>query len=400
MNQKTIDIVKSTAPVLAEHGTAITTRFYQMMFANHPELLNVFNHANQKTGRQQTALANTVYAAAQHIDQLEVLIPVVKQIAHKHRSLGIKAEQYPIVGKYLLMAIKEVLGDAATDDIINAWAEAYQAIADVFIQVEEEMYQESEKQAGGWRYFKSYRVINKEQESKEVTSFYLQPAAGEQIPTFLPGQYISVRVTIPGNDNLHIRQYSLSNTPGDDFYRISVKRENCPQDGLVSNFLHDSVDVGMTLEISAPAGEFILETETQHPIVLISGGVGITPLMSMLKASVTTNPKRGVTFIHSAKNGEYHLFHDEVAAIAEQHSIRYLTSYTDPSEQDITRKQFDKDGFIDADWLCKHANDQAAHFYLCGGPAFMKNIYQCLIDNQIPASNIHFEFFGPAMEIA
>ncbi|MEH7277109.1 globin domain-containing protein, partial [Neobacillus vireti] len=149
LDKKTIDIIKSTVPVLEQHGEKITTRFYQLMFGNHPELLNIFNHANQKQGRQQKALAGTVYAAAQYIDNLEAILPVVKQIAHKHRSLGIKAEHYPIVGKHLLLAIKDVLGDAATDEIINAWAEAYGVIADAFIGVEAEMYDEAEKQLGG-----------------------------------------------------------------------------------------------------------------------------------------------------------------------------------------------------------------------------------------------------------
>ncbi|NQD67191.1 nitric oxide dioxygenase, partial [Bacillus haikouensis] len=133
LSQKTIDIVKSTAPVLEVKGTEITSVFYKNLFAAHPELLNIFNHVNQKKGRQQTALANTVYAAAQHIDQLEALLPAVKQIAHKHRSLGVKPEHYPIVGEHLLGAIKEVLGDAATDEIIQAWADAYGVIAGVFI---------------------------------------------------------------------------------------------------------------------------------------------------------------------------------------------------------------------------------------------------------------------------
>src|SRR5690606_33534418 len=142
-SQQTIDIVKSTVPVLEKHGKDITTHFYRIMFEAHPELLNIFNHANQEKGRQQTALANTVYAAGKYIDQLEVLVPAVKQIAHKHRSLGVKPEHYPIVGEYLLKAIKDVLGDAATDDIINAWGEAYGVIAQVFIDTEKEMYQQA-----------------------------------------------------------------------------------------------------------------------------------------------------------------------------------------------------------------------------------------------------------------
>src|SRR4029453_7661821 len=164
LSAKSIQIIKSTVPVLEIHGVTITKRFYQLLFTNHPELLNLFNHANQKQGRQQTALAKAVYAAALHIDNLAAIIPVVKQIGHKHRSLGVKAEHYPVVGKYLLMAIKDVLGDAATDDILNAWAEAYGIIADAFISIEKEMYVEAHSQAGGWEGFRVFRVERKEKE--------------------------------------------------------------------------------------------------------------------------------------------------------------------------------------------------------------------------------------------
>lgn len=128
LSQKTIDVIKSTVPVLEVHGTTITTVFYKNLFEAHPELLNIFNHANQKKGRQQNALANTVLAAAKHIDQLETIIPVVKQIAQKHRSLAVKAEHYPIVGEYLLGAIKEVLQDAATEEILQAWGRPMESL--------------------------------------------------------------------------------------------------------------------------------------------------------------------------------------------------------------------------------------------------------------------------------
>lgn len=119
LDKHTIDVIKSTVPVLEVHGVAITKTFYSNLFKDNPGLLNIFNHTNQSQGRQQTALANTVYAAAKHIDNLEPIVPVVVQIAHKHVSLGVLPEHYPIVGKYLLAAIKEVLGDAATDEIIG-----------------------------------------------------------------------------------------------------------------------------------------------------------------------------------------------------------------------------------------------------------------------------------------
>ncbi|MFP3359249.1 globin domain-containing protein, partial [Planococcus sp. SIMBA_143] len=146
-----------------------------------PELLNIFNHANQKQGKQQQALANAVYAAAKNIDQLEAILPVVKQVAHKHRSLGVQPEHYPIVGEYLLKAIKDVLKDDATEEILQAWEEAYGVIANVFIEVEEEMYQDAAKQPGGWEQERIFVVDRKEQESDVIPSFYLKPLDGKPI---------------------------------------------------------------------------------------------------------------------------------------------------------------------------------------------------------------------------
>lgn len=184
--QQTIDTIKSTVPVLEVHGLAITKTFYSNLFRENPELLNIFNHTNQKKDRQQTALANTVYAAAVHIDHLEAIVPAVVQIAHKHVSLGILPEHYPIVGKYLLEAIKEVLGDAATDEIIDAWGKAYGVIADVFISVEEDLYKAAEN-AGGWRAFKEFKIAEVVEESEAVKSFYLKPVNGEKLPAFKVG---------------------------------------------------------------------------------------------------------------------------------------------------------------------------------------------------------------------
>src|SRR5699024_9577910 len=144
------------------------------MFKNHPELLNIFNEANQKKGDQQVALANMVYAAAKNLDNLEVLLDDVKLIAHKHRGLNVRPEHYPIVGKYLLLAIKEVLGDAATDEIIEAWEEAYGVVAQVFIDIETQMYEEALMQEGGWDGFKDFVVTDKVKESDVITSFYLE----------------------------------------------------------------------------------------------------------------------------------------------------------------------------------------------------------------------------------
>ncbi|ESU31013.1 hypothetical protein G3A_19035 [Bacillus sp. 17376] len=397
LDQKTIEIIKSTVPVLEVHGEQITTVFYKTMFENHPELLNIFNHANQKQGRQQRALAGTVYAAAKYIDNLEAILPVVNQIAHKHRSLGILPEHYPIVGKHLLIAIKEVLGDAATDEINNAWAEAYGVIADAFISVEAEMYDAAANQRGGWDGFRPFIVEKKVEESEVITSFYLKPVDRKVIASFKPGQYISIKLEIEGEEFTHIRQYSLSDAPGKDYYRISVKKEagmGTP-DGKVSNYLHSSVEEGEVLQISAPAGDFFLDTEKDTPVVLISGGVGLTPMVSMLNTVADLQPEKEVTFIHAAQNGKVHALKDEVAATAAKAKVNSVVFYDQPTEEDRQNNSYDVEGYVTKEWLKENVNLEQSDFYFCGPVTFMKAINSALKDLGVKEERIHFEFFGP-----
>ncbi|NBI29551.1 NO-inducible flavohemoprotein [Chengkuizengella marina] len=401
MNLHTINIIKSTVPVLQEQGEEITSHFYKMMFNHHPELLNIFNHANQKQGRQQKALAGSILAAAANIDNLEAILPVVKTIGHKHRSLGIKPEHYPIVGKYLLLAIKEVLGEDATDEIMEAWEIAYGFIADTFISIEQQMYEEANLN-GGWKDFRKFVVYKKVKESKMITSFYLRPEDGKEISNFLPGQYISIKMNIEGKKHTHIRQYSLSDSPNKNYYRISVKREvgfdNKP-DGVVSNNLHDHVNQGDIVQVSAPAGDFVLNTEHDLPIVLISGGVGLTPMISMLNTLIKKQPSRPVYFIHAAINSEYHAFRDHVQQLTEKHDLlNYLVCYQTPTEQDKQTSSFEKEGFIEMEWL-KSILPSQADFYFCGPVPFMKLLYKGLKKWGVDLHHIHYEFFGPKAEI-
>ncbi|MGG7177895.1 globin domain-containing protein [Clostridium paraputrificum] len=140
LDERTKDIVKSTVPVLKEHGVAITSTFYKNLFENNPEVKPLFNMNRQASGEQPKALAMAILAAAQNIDNLSAILPVVKKIAEKHCDVQVKEEHYPIVGATLLAAIKEVLGGAATDEIIDAWGKAYGVIAQIFIDVEKEIY--------------------------------------------------------------------------------------------------------------------------------------------------------------------------------------------------------------------------------------------------------------------
>lgn len=403
LDQKTIDIIKATVPVLEEHGNDITKVFYKRMFENHPELKNIFNQTNQRKGDQSKALADTVYAAAYHIDQLETILPKVKQIAEKHTSLHIKPEQYPIVGKYLLLAMKEVLGEAANEEILQAWEQAYGIIASVFIGIEKEKYQTMADRVGGWTGFRDFKVIKKEKESDVITSFYLEPVDGEPFPLYAPGQYVTIKAEIAGEPHNHLRQYSLSCAPGLGHYRISVKREDALDKlpaGMVSNYLHQHVEEGSILPITAPAGDFVLDQTDERPVVLMSGGVGLTPMMSMLETVVTQQPNREVIFIHAAQSGNVHAMREAVKTLSEKHrQVSSYVVYDRPTDEDAEWKHFDKEGFIDAAWLETVAPIQHASYYFCGPTPFMRAMYRVLKGFQIEDKDIHFEFFGPATSI-
>lgn len=386
LKQETIQIIKATVPVLEVHGVTITKTFYKNMFEKHPELLNIFNHTNQEKGRQQTALANTVYAAAVHIENLEAILPAVMQIAHKHRSLGILPEHYPIVGENLLQAIKEVLGDAATDDIINAWAEAYGVIADIFIQVEEELYQKAEVN-GGWRLFKPLKVAKKVVESDLVTSVYFVTEDGSPLPAYQPGQYISVCVKIPNEEYLMNRQYTLSQANAEEGYRISVKREtDHTPNGKVSNFIHDTLQVGDMVDVSAPAGVFVLK-ESSAPITFISGGIGVTPLNSMLQ-SLSNDAANEVNFIQCARNEKVVAFSDDIQAkVNTLPNSSYTALYSDEGK------------LITKELLAEKVADNA-DVYVCGPVEFMEAVIKNLHEIGVADEKIHYEFFGPAMQLA
>lgn len=255
------------------------------------------------------------------------------------------------------------------------------------------MYREAKEQPGGWEGFRNFIVDKKVKESDVITSFYLKPEDHGEISPFRAGQYITLKVKPEGQEYTSLRHYSLSDAPGKDYYRISVKKE---EGGVVSNYLHKEVNEGDVLPVSAPAGEFVLQA-SDKPVVLISGGVGLTPMVSMLNTIVEQQSEREVTFIHGALNSDVHALKDDVARLAEQHeNVKSYIAYSEPTEQDREAKNFDKEGFIDLEWLQSILKDQHADFYFCGPVPFMKSIYHALKEWGVEAENIHFEFFGPA----
>lgn len=388
-----VQIIKATVPALRAHGEDITRHFYGDMFSAHPELLNIFNPANQATGGQARSLAASVLAYAEHIDDLGKLGGMVERIAHKHVSLEVQPEQYPTVGHHLLGAIAAVLGDAATPEVLDAWGAAYGQLADIMIGAEGQMHAGEAAMPGGWRGFKPFRVLSKRAESSEITSFVLRPADGAPLPPYRAGQYLSLRLKVPGYDNFQIRQYSLSKPWDDQSYRISVKRE---PGGLISDYLHDGVKEGDELAVHMPAGDFVLNNSAR-PLVMLSGGVGITPLLAMLAEMVQAGDKRAVTFVHAARGREVHAFRDEIAELIRNNpQVKRATFYETVAEGDERSVHFDEEGRISRAALQAYLPVGDADYYYCGPAGFAAAVEALLDELNVPAERRHTETFGPS----
>ena len=387
LSNEHIALVKATVPLLESGGEALTTHFYRIMLGEYPEVRPLFNQAHQASGDQPRALANGVLMYAKHIDRLQALGPLVGQIVQKHVSLQILPEHYPIVGSCLLRAIREVLGaEIATDEVIAAWAAAYGQLADLLIGAEEEVYSASERAPGGWRGGRAFRVARKVRESEEITSFHLQPVDGGAILDFIPGQYIGLRLVLDGEEVR--RNYSLSAGPDGREYRISVKRE---PGGRVSNHLHDRVGEGDQLELFIPAGEFTLN-HSSKPLVLISAGVGITPLMTMLEAAVHSG--RPIRFIHCARHAGVQAFAariDELAAAHPQLQRFYCLEEARPQDGADAHGRLTLDRL--RGWLPAERDVDA---YFLGPKPFMAALKRNLRELGVPQEQVRFEFFGPA----
>jgi len=387
---QTIALIQATVPLLKTRGEDITRHFYGIMLSEHPELKAFFNEAHQAQGTQARALAGAVLAYASHIDRLEALAPALPRIVQKHVSLGVQPEHYPIVGACLLRAIREVLGDVATDDILAAWGEAYGSLARLLIDAEEAVYARTAAQPGGWRGERTLRVLRKVHESELITSFYLVPADDEPLAPFIAGQYLTLVLDIDGQTIR--RNYSLSDAPQQPWYRISVKRE---AGGTVSNWLHDRVEPGALLQVQPPAGEFTLDTHARRPLLLVTGGVGITPAMAMLEATAASG--RPIRFIHAARHGGAHAFRERVDELAQAHeNVEAVYIYDEPRDGDNPHAV----GRVDRELLARQMpDDRDVDLYLLGPRPFMQAVYNHGLALGVPAAQLRYEFFGPTEDL-
>lgn len=393
MNSHQKELIKATVPVLQSSGEVLTDYFYKRMFKNNPELRSVFNMGNQANGKQKQALAGAVLAYAEHIENPSVLINVLKGIGNKHVSLNIQAQDYKIVGTHLIASIAEVLGEVATPDLLEAWTLAYYELAEIMIGIEAEFYLKNQNKTGGWNGWRDFTIKKIVDESEEIKSFYLYPTDGKEIATYTAGQYLSVQVFVEQLELLQPRQYSLSSAFNKEYYRISVKREtslDLNPDGMVSNTLH-KMKIGDTLNVSAPAGTFSLQ-DVDAPIVLISGGVGVTPLMSMLETNHKTNQNKTI-WIHGCRNASVHAFKEVINTLDAESD--WLETFL--FNEDV--KQSDEANVITGRVDLNHCKEALlldnAQYYICGPAPFIKAHYESLVGFNVDKSQIFYEEFGP-----
>ncbi len=253
-----------------------------------------------------------------------------------------------------------------------------------------------------WQDWRNFVVIRKVKESEEITSFYLKPEDNGDIPNFQPGQFLTIKLEIPGQSRPVIRTYSLSDyLEPSEYYRLSIKREPAPKGldvmpGIASNFMHDQIQEGSVIPAKPPSGKFVLNVENPRPAVLISNGVGITPMISMAKACSRLNRDRPVWFLHGARDGRYHAFRSEVAEIAQQNpNLNLHFAYSRPAPEDEGR--YHSAGYVDIA-LVQSLVGQDAEFFLCGSPPFLRSLMEGLKAWGVPDSQVFFESFGQSMK--
>jgi ferredoxin-NADP reductase len=250
------------------------------------------------------------------------------------------------------------------------------------------------------RAFVDYKVVARTRESDVISAFTLAPVGGGAVPAYRPGQYLVFRLTINGVTVL--RNYSVSGDSADtQVLRIAVKREPAPSGtqwpgGVGSNHLHDHIHVGDILSAAGPMGDFVLAEDSERPVVLFSGGVGLTPMMCMLHRLVASSRRR-VFFIHACENGKAHAFADEVLALAAQREgVSVHFCYREPTAADRESNRFHSEGLIGREQVQALLPLDDYDFYLCGPSPFMQANWRLLRDLGVDKQRIHYEFFGPA----
>ncbi len=253
------------------------------------------------------------------------------------------------------------------------------------------------KSSSTWVGKRKFRIIERRIENKsgDICSFYLRPHDGGELPSFLPGQFLTFELPIADQPAPVVRCYSLSGSSQKlDSYRVTIKRLPA---GVSSTYFHDSLKEGDVVDVLAPKGGFVLDLQSDRPVVLIGGGVGLTPVLSMLKALDDSGDHREVRFFHAARNGEDIALVDEIREIAARKgNVHYTVLFSSPTDQCVEGRDYDCSGFLTVEILRRYLPSSNYEFYVCGPPPMMAMLTEQLQDWGVPEGDIHFEAFGPA----
>ncbi|MFE3544427.1 globin domain-containing protein [Nocardia sp. NPDC059177] len=385
------DTVRATLPLIGANIDRITGAFYTRLFEHHPALRrDLFNRGNQAQGSQQRALAASIATFAGYLVDPDLPHPtaLLARIGHKHASLGITADQYQVVHDNLFAAIVEVLGaEVVTEPVAAAWDAVYWMMADALIDLEKQLYVAAGVEPGA--VFRQVTVTGRTDDAAGTAVFTVAATdAGRPLPEFLPGQYISVGVRLADGAR-QLRQYSLVNAPGDGLLEFAVKRvpaaPGCPA-GEVSNHLHDTVFAGAELEITLPFGDLTVDLDTDTPLVLISAGIGSTPMVGVLEHLAARTPDRPVQVLHADAVPGAHPLRDRMRVLTGRLPNASLDLwYAEPTPGAHT-------GRLD---LTEIALAPGAEVYLCGATGFLDTARAQLTAAGIPAARIHVEQFTP-----
>lgn len=264
-----------------------------------------------------------------------------------------------------------------------------------------------EEAAAGWSGLRNFKLARRvfEDAARQICSFYLEPEDGQPLSPYKPGQFLTFRLDVPGADGSGIEQitrcYSLSDAPQSGYFRVSIKRVPPPPGsdhppGRASNFFHDRIQIGTTLRVRAPSGHFHLAPD-HSPVVLIAGGIGITPMLSMLNWCQAHQAGREVWFFYGVRNSREAAFSAHLHAIAATNpNVHLRICFSDPLPEDLPGRDFHRKGRVSVDLFRMELPLKPYHYYLCGPTPMLETLVPALDEWGVPDSHLHFEAFGPA----
>ena len=347
-----------------------------------------------------------------------VLVQLALWAAQSLSILAHNRKQLDLSRKLMLQQIDSIIEQR----VVHSDSRAAGAAATVGLAVAENVVAAVHKpgnrvsMSGSWSGYRSFTVARVAKETESVTSLYLVPEDGKPIANFRSGQHLTLKLAVPGQAKPVVRCYSLSSGSTSDAangidepcYRISVKAlvtqtqatDTAPASidyGVASTFINQSVGVGQRIEVKAPAGSFWLDEESPVPVVLLAGGIGITPMISMLERMQAIGSQRSVVLFYGVSNSREHVYEKHLQSIAAaMPNVHVINCYSRPLPGDVPNEQFQVHGYVSIDLLKQVLPNTHHLFYMCGPPPFMESLYQGLIDWQVPESSIHYENFGPA----